>query len=126
MHESFVVRFAEAIATQEGYYKPGSIAERHRNPGNLRSWGPLPVERGFVVFPSEDAGFEALQQQIRKNIKRGLTLYEFFGGKPGVYAGYAPDSDGNHSKRYAEFVAARLGIKPGIPIADQMDSPEEA
>lgn len=113
-----VNRLAEAIATYEGFYKPGSLAKRNRNPGNIRAWGSLPVHRGFAIFPSEDAGFEALQAQIRKNIKRGLTLYEFFGGKPGVYYGYAPDSDGNHSRKYAQFVAKRVGIAPDVVIAE--------
>lgn len=122
MSIDFVSRFAEAIATFEGFYKPGSLAKRNRNPGNIRSWGQLPQHRGFVIFPSEDAGFEALQAQIRKNIKRGLTVNEFFGGKPRVYPGYAPDSDGNHSKRYAAFVAKRLGISPDVVIADAMDT----
>lgn len=121
MSVDFVARFAEAIATFEGYYKPGTISKRHRNPGNIRAWGEMPTMRGYVVFPSDAAGFEALEHQIRKNIRRGLSLYEFFGGKPRVYPGYAPDADGNHSKRYAEFVAARLGINPSLPIADQME-----
>lgn len=121
MSIDFVARFAESIATFEGYYKPGTIAKRHRNPGNIRAWGELPKMRGYVVFPSDAAGFEALEHQIRKNIKRGLTLYEFFGGKRGVYGGYAPDADGNHSRRYAEFIAQRLRIDPARPIADQME-----
>ena len=120
-HDEMVSRISEAIAVYEGFYKPGTFAKRHRNPGNIRWWGGLPVERGFVVFPSEDAGWEALAHQVRKNIKRGLTLREFFGGKPGIYPGYAPDSDGNHSKRYAEFVARRVGISPDVVIADAIE-----
>ena len=120
-HAEMVAAIAEAIAVNEGFYKPGAIAKRHRNPGNLRWWGGLPVERGFVVFPSEDAGWEALQHQVRKNIKRGLSLLEFFGGKTGIYPGYAPDEDGNNSTRYAQFVAKRVGIKADLPIVDQIE-----
>lgn len=119
--DEMVARIAEAIAVNEGFYKAGSIAKHHRNPGNIRQWGALPIERGFVVFPSEDAGWEALETQVRKNIKRGLTLVEFFGGKPGVYPGYAPDEDGNDSGRYAAFVAKRVGIAADRVIADQIE-----
>lgn len=116
--DELVGRMAEAIATMEGYYRPGTQAKRNRNPGNLRCWGPMPIHNGFVVFPSEDAGFEALETQIRKNIRRGLNLYEFFGGKPGYYPGYAPDNDGNNARHYAEFVAKRIGIDPSAVLAD--------
>ena len=119
--DELVARIAEGIAVMEGFYKAGSAAKRNRNPGNIRRWGSMPVRNGFVEFPSEDAGWEALSQQVRKNVKRGLTLYEFFGGKPGDYPGYAPDSDGNHSRRYAEFVARRVGIAPDVVMAEAVE-----
>ena len=102
--------FAEAIATMEGFYKPGSIAARNNNPGNLRSWGTLPTRDGYAVFPTAAAGWGALEKQVARNIGRGLTLEEFFGGKAGVYAGYAPALDRNDPIRYARFVGKRLGV----------------
>jgi hypothetical protein len=111
-----VARIAVAISEMEGYTKEGSRSERQNNPGNLRNWGKTPVLDGFANFPTPAEGWTALRRQIAKNVGRGLTLYEFFGGKPGVYPGYAPDSDGNRSRHYAEFVGKRVGIPADVPL----------
>lgn len=108
---------AQAIATMEGFYKPGSLAARNNNPGNLRSWGANPIVNGYAAFPTVEAGWAALKAQIQKNISRGLNLAEFFGGKPGVYGGYAPAADKNDPANYARFVAGRVGIDVNTPLA---------
>lgn len=118
----FVGRLAQAIARFEGYFISGSIAQRNNNPGNLRSWGSLPVRDGYAVFPTAQAGWDALQSQIEMNISRGLNLYEFFGGKPGVYAGYAPSADRNDPMNYADTVAGWLGIDPTVSLAQYRDA----
>ena len=87
---SVIDDIADAIARQEG-----TGCGNNNNPGNLRTWGSLPTSRGFAVFPTCEAGWAALRQQVQRNINRGLTLEEFFGGKPGVYPGYAPAADSN-------------------------------
>lgn len=114
--EGLVERIAIAISEMEGFNKPGSRAQRQNNPGNLRSWGKTPIVEGFANFPTAAEGWSALRRQIWRNVDRGLTLYEFFGGKPNVYAGYAPDADGNRSRHYAEFVAKRVGIPVNVPL----------
>ena len=114
--EGLVERIAIAISEMEGFNKPGSRAQRQNNPGNLRSWGKTPIVEGFANFPTAAEGWSALRRQIWRNVDRGLTLYEFFGGKPNVYAGYAPDADGNRSRHYAEFVAKRAGIPVNVPL----------
>lgn len=108
---------AQAIATMEGYFKPNSLAARNNNPGNLRSWGSAPVVSGYAAFQSPEQGWAALRAQIQRNIDRGLTLREFFGGKPGVYAGYAPSADKNNPEAYAKFVAGRLGVDVDTPLS---------
>lgn len=113
---SLIDSIAQAIATMEGFYTAGTISQRNNNPGNLRSWGTNPTSGGYAAFPSVDAGWSALKQQITINIGRGLNLYEFFGGKPGVYGGYSPSADNNNPKGYAVFVASRVGIDPSIPL----------
>jgi len=107
---------AQAIATMEGFFKPGTISQRQNNPGNLRSWGNRPVVGGYAVFDSAQDGWTALNKQITLNIGRGLNLYEFFAGKPGVYGGYSPSADSNDPKGYAVFVASRVGIDPSTPL----------
>ena len=110
------MRIAESISEMEGFYKTNSRAQRNNNPGNLRRWGKVPVVDGFANFPTAAEGWTALRKQVDKNVGRGLTLYEFFGGKPGLYPGYAPDSDGNRSRHYAEFVAKRAKIPADVPL----------
>ena len=113
---------ALAIARMEGYLdasgaiKSGTIAYRNNNPGNLRSWGNNPVVGGYASFPTASAGWVALKRQIELNIGRGLTLEEFFGGKPGVYGGYAPGADNNNPAGYAANVAQWTGIPLGKPL----------
>ena len=113
---NLVMRIAESIAEMEGFYKANSRSQRQNNPGNLRAWGKTPVLDGFCNFPTPVEGWNALRRQVDKNVGRGLDLYGFFGGKANVYPGFAPDSDGNRSRNYAEFVAKRVGIPADVPL----------
>jgi hypothetical protein len=114
---SFIDNFAQAIAIMEGFFKPNSLAARNNNPGNLRSWGKTPIAAGYAAFQSAEQGWNALRAQIQRNIDRGLTLREFFAGKPGVYSGYAPSADKNNPEAYARFVAGRLGVDVDTPLS---------
>src|SRR6266436_2057696 len=114
---SLTESIAQAIASMEGFFKPGTIAQRQNNPGNLRSWGNYPVVGGYVQFPDAQTGWDALYSQVDKNIGRGLTLNEFFAGKSGVYGGFAPGSDANNPAGYAQYVATEAGGLPlGVPL----------
>jgi hypothetical protein len=108
---------AAAIARMEGFFKPRSIAQRNHNPGNLRSWGTRPTVGGYAQFDTDEDGWKALRRQVSRNIGRNLTMYEFFGGKPGVYPGYAPAADSNHPREYAEFVARQVGCQPDAVLS---------
>lgn len=105
-----VQAFAEAIATMEGFYARGATrAKVNNNPGNLRSWGNMPLAAGYASFPTADDGWNALRQQVQKNLfVRKLTIGEFFAGKQGVYPGYAPSADKNNPGHYANFVCGFL------------------
>ena len=91
---------------------------RNFNPGNLRKWGDQPIEDGFAVFETPEAGFDALLGQLNR-YKTGktpgtspdMTLYE-------AMEKYAPSSDNNNPKSYAEFIAKNLGIDPNTAIKD--------
>lgn len=113
---ALVEDLAQAIARFEGFFQQNSLAGRNNNPGNLRSWGNLPTSGGYAVFPTPEAGWAALRRQVELNIGRGLTLQEFFGGKPGVYPGYAPSADANDPANYAAVVAGWLSIDPAVPL----------
>lgn len=126
----FIQHFGEAIAIFEGYMDKKfipiekNIAFRQNNPGNLRFWGnKVPRKNGYAFFPTPSEGWRALYVQIGKNIDRGLTLREFFGGKFNVYGGYAPAKDKNKPVDYAKFVAGYLrGFTPRVQGIDQVIS----
>lgn len=90
----------DAIKRNEGFY-PGSAAYRNNNPGNLM--GP----NGLRTFSTLSEGEAALRKQIDTNIGRDLTLREFFGGKPGVYAGY---------DKTDPLYAAKVSQWTGLPL----------
>lgn len=113
---SLIESIAQAIAQVESGGNPNARNYRNNNPGNLRSWGANPIVNGYAQFRTMQAGWDALYAQTRKNIGLGLTLIEFFAGKPGVYAGYAPSSDGNQPLAYAQRVAGQVGISTTIPL----------
>jgi hypothetical protein len=114
--DATVDAIAQAIYQMEGN-GPTTIATRNNNPGNLRSGvGQTGTNGGYAVFPDMATGWAALDNQINLNISRGLTLEEFFAGKPGVYAGYAPSTDSNNPAGYAAFVASQTGIDPNTPL----------
>lgn len=108
---SIIDDIAAAIARQEG-----TGCGSRNNPGNLRTWGSLPTAGGFAVFPTCEAGWAALRSQVQRNIDRGLTIEEFFGGKAGVYPGYAPAADANQPYVYAANVSGWTGIPLGVPL----------
>jgi len=119
---SLIERWAEAIKRFEGW-TPGSTSYKNNNPGNIKAspepWqGQVGVDsRGFVIFDTYDNGMRALQISLR-NAATGRsrvysssdTLYSFF-------AKYAPASDNNQPRRYAEFIAGQIGVDPNTPIS---------
>jgi hypothetical protein len=107
---------AQSIAAVESGGNPNALSYRNNNPGNLRSWGSNPIINGYAHFQSMTDGWNALYSQIQLNINRGLTLNEFFAGKPGVYPGYAPSGDSNSPLAYAARVGSDVGIPVDVPL----------
>lgn len=111
---------SKAIGQMEGFNRPGTIAARHHNPGNLRGWPGVQSAGGYAEFPDDASGWAALYTLVQRNIDRGLTMYEFFAGQrddsgaviPGGYPGYAPSADQNNPRAYAEFVAKAASVDP--------------
>jgi hypothetical protein len=113
-----LTELAAAITRQEGACSAPGVC-RNNNPGNLRAYASgQPVDsRGIRIFPDFASGQAALIAQEQYNINRGLTLDEFFAGKPGVYPGYAPHGDGaNDPGIYAAHVGGWLGIPTNVPL----------
>jgi hypothetical protein len=122
---SLVEQIAQSIAAVESGGNPNALNYRNNNPGNLRSWGSNPIVSGYAKFATIRDGWNALYQQITLNIGRGLTLNEFFAGKPGVYAGYAPSADANSPLAYAARVGSDVGIPVDVPLNTLGSSPPD-
>ena len=108
-----VEAIAQAINRQE------QTDPRYNNPGAIMDVTYFQQTGQFrlMTFPTLADGWNALYAQIQTNIDRGLTLQEFFAGKPGVYGGYAPQGHGgNNPQVYAANVSSWTGIPLGVPI----------
>jgi hypothetical protein len=99
---------ADAVVRQEGY---NSTLAPLNNPGNLiyaGQTGATPVTVGgttWASFPTYDAGYQALLNQIALDASRGLTISQFT-------AKYAPAASGNDPVTYAANIAAATGLSP--------------
>jgi hypothetical protein len=107
-------QLALAIQQMEGY-RPGTVAYRNNNPGNLiyvGQPGAVRGENGFAKFASYEAGLEALKRQLGLYAGRGMTIESMF-------EAYAPRGHGNNDPTaYANFVSSQLGVPPGTPLTD--------
>lgn len=119
--------FCLAIQHHEGG-RPQDLNIRLHNPGACRfsSIGYLavygkvteyltgnekPGQRGFAKFETYEKGFLYLKNLVRIKAQKhpGWNLYDFFGNP---IEGWAPDSDNNNSRRYAQAVGKELGVDP--------------
>jgi len=120
---SLVKEFAEAIKIFEGW-APGTRSYRNSNPGNIKYTSYTKDlgatgrdDRNFCKFPSYEAGFKALCQFISDAANEKLRYYH---NKDiyGFFSSYAPSSDNNHPRKYAEFVAKRIGVSPNTLLKE--------
>lgn len=118
------MKFSEAIARMEGYYRPGkpSVAKRLHNPGNLvyaRQRGAVPhiirgadgKDRIYAQFPAPEDGWAALERQLALYAKRGLTVRE------SIFK-WAPASDGNDPGSYLSFVCKAVECEPSQLLSE--------
>lgn len=100
-------------------FDPGgrmTLAEKNNNPGNLKD-----IKGNFIKFNSYEEGMAALQKKLMnastgksRVYKQDFTLYDF-------YNKYAPSSDKNNPKQYAENIAKKLKVDPNTPISQLKD-----
>lgn len=104
---------AEAIKKHEGWYV-GSRSHRNNNPGNakyLKQKNTVGSDReGFAIFKTYADGWSYLLAMLSnaahnnsRVYRADMSLYDFF-------AVYAPAADNNNPRRYAEAVAAHIGV----------------
>ena len=135
---NLIPSFCKAIEIHEGYGLATAVTiTQNNNPGALR-YSPYQtgMNSGFAVFPNYETGWKGLVHQVtivhngtspayNEQVKRrhaskqwldvkdcsDLSLLQFF-------EIWAPRSDNNDPKRYAEFVAERLGVTIDFKIGD--------
>lgn len=110
--ESKLDKWCAAIKQMEGA-KP----ERN-NPGNIRFVGQQYAinDNGFCKFDTYEHGYKALQDLIIRACTGKSSYYNADGNLYDFYNVYAPSSDGNNPKHYAEFVADYIGVEPTVKI----------
>ena len=116
-----IEKFCQAVKEHEGWY-PGSRAFRNHNPGNFRcsalmtDLGAIRCDDNFSVFADDASGWNALVQFVTYACKNELRAYK---DKTiyGFFEVYAPSGDNNTPRRYAEIVAAAVGVSPDSKMA---------
>lgn len=101
-----------AIAQMEGYNKPGTIANRNNNPGNLR-WASTQIGQEstvngkYATFATPQDGWAALQSYIQNN--QNLSLRDFI-------TKYAPPSE-NDTSNYLNWLVSQVGVGADTPVS---------
>lgn len=110
-----------AVASQEGWFVPGSIPQIRRNPGDLRFANQIgaqtpsnPVPFGtpqpIAVFATNALGTTALFRQIWLQVAEGQTVRQ-------IISQWAPPNENNTSV-YLENVLHWTGLPPDTPVLE--------
>lgn len=116
--------WALAIQKHEGYFAPGqnskypkgTLSWQNKNPGNIRyaglfaemAIGKHPLN--FCIFATYEKGFEALKLLLTRAATGKSSVYDPEGDLYAFYERYAPSSDNNSPRAYAEAVARTIGV----------------
>lgn len=105
---------AQLIATEEGFYVPGSIPARNFNPGDLRhsphSFHTADAPDAIGKIDTAADGWADLERQLGLFAERGLTLAE------AIYE-FAPPSE-NNSAAYLRYICNGLGVQSSTLVSD--------
>ncbi len=109
-------------------FSGGTISWRNNNPGNI-VYGPFAAENGainhdykrFSVFPTYEDGQKAQKKLLfdPSSVYYKLSIVD-------AIRRYAPASDGNNPKEYANFVARKVGIERTTPLYKLTDAQQDA
>lgn len=96
---------ANAIARQEGYNVPGSVAQRNNNPGNIG--GPT------QSFATPEAGWSQLYHQLQIIFDGTSTVYD-----PSMTISEMGMKYSNQDPNWGNNVASILGVSPDTTLSD--------
>jgi hypothetical protein len=114
--------FEHAIARQEGFGQPGTLATLNHNPGNLVAGafcyrhGATGSNHGYAVFADDAAGWVALIALLATPFYRLKTVEQAIN----IYCpppNGSPLTAGNEPDVYVKNVCRWLGVRPDTPVA---------
>jgi hypothetical protein len=103
---NLIYKLACAIATQEGFFEPNTVAVRNNNPGNLieAPWlSNQTGKAGFWIAASIQIGMAGAMHLIMLHIAEGNTLTQLIDA-------WAPPESGNNPTVYIQNVMTWTGI----------------
>ena len=109
--------FTAAIAREEGYYLPNTRPARNNNPGDIefdmfaQAHGATHGDPRFAVFPSPDAGFQAMRALLR-SAYMGLTVAQALNK-------WAPPNE-NATNTYIKNVCNWTGLTPETVLTAEL------
>jgi len=118
---------------------PGTFAWLNNNPGNITgvpggaNWGQYPNKfnwHNFLIFPSPEAGFDAIARFLRNASYPAKTrgTRQWPAGKyrdlsiTEAFHRYAPEEDGNTPDKYGADVAAAAGVSQATLVGNLDDA----
>lgn len=116
----------QAIAKQEGFDQPGTLAARNHNPGNIIGGtfanlnGAIGSAQGYAVFPDDETGWAALTALLSGPFYKGKTVEVAINR-------YCPPpngtelTDGNNPDAYVQHVCEWCGCTPQTIIDGLLD-----
>lgn len=133
-----ITTLASAIQKMEGYY-PGSLAYTNNNPGNLVYNGQAGATKScssngycYASFPTYDAGYQALLNQIQGQAANGQNLQQFIwqyappcpkSGQVPNASGICPDGTrGNDTSAYLNSLQSATGATADTPLTSIITS----
>jgi hypothetical protein len=108
---------AQAWARIEGFFQPGTPAQRYNDPVNLHGEWPGVVGHspsGIAIFDSIADGWNAAAAYIRQQAAAhpGWSFLNFFGKVLGNLQGQPVNNEQGNSTAEAQYVAGQLGVDP--------------
>jgi hypothetical protein len=121
----------QAIARQEGFGQPKTLATVNHNPGNIIAGafafleGAVGSVYGYAIFLSDQAGWAALTALLSGPDYIGLTVFEAINRYCPPPVDGNPLTQGNNPDAYLINVCAWLGCSPDTPIAGLLGTANE-
>jgi len=109
--------FAQAVATAEGFYVPGSRPARNHNPGDLTldlTGAGVGWDGPFVIYATDADGFAALMVQIQKALDGTSSVYT----PDMTIMQFATKYTATDQAAWASTVAGYLGVTVDTPISE--------